>query len=88
MCLLVNTPGIFITARYQQLRCRPSLERVGALNTKAEEYIETSITLHQYTQDCIPEVLYPNSSWHLKSYNKILRNGKSITILFLQQQQQ
>ena len=87
LCLLANTRGIFIIACYQQLRFGPRLKRVAALNTKPEEYTETSVNVHQYTQHCITEVLYYNSSWSLKFYNTFLSNEKSITILFFQQQQ-
>jgi len=61
---------------------------VAFLNTKTEERTETSVPVHQYTQHCIPDVFNPKSSCCLKFNNKILHNGKAITILFLEQQQQ
>jgi hypothetical protein len=76
----------FQSSCYQQLCFRPSLKRVAALNTKAEESKETSVTVHQYTQNYISEGFNHNSLGCLKFYNKILRNGQAVIILFLEQE--
>jgi hypothetical protein len=59
----------------------------GGPEHEKEGSTETSVALQQYTQHYIPEGFNPNSSWCLKFHNKILRNGKAITILVLKKQQ-